>query len=144
MAFAEKEQHNVSLIIIGSEAGTFGVLGNPDYSCSKSAVQFGLVRSLAPDAARILAKARVNAIAPGAVETAQFHKECLEDSTGRRRWIDAEATVASRRPVQMRHIAKLCLMLASDEWSGSTTGQVIPVDGGKSGQLYWAQEGQPI
>ena len=65
VAFAEKQQRNVSLIIIGSEAGTFGVLGNPDYAASKSAVQYGLVRSLAPDAARILATARVNAIAPG-------------------------------------------------------------------------------
>ncbi|KAK2773899.1 short-chain dehydrogenase reductase sdr [Colletotrichum kahawae] len=39
---------NLSLIIIGSEAGIMGVPGNPDYAASKSAVQYGLMLSLAP------------------------------------------------------------------------------------------------
>ncbi|KAF4428676.1 2,5-dichloro-2,5-cyclohexadiene-1,4-diol dehydrogenase [Colletotrichum fructicola] len=44
---------NFSLIIIGSEAGIMVVPGNPDYASSKSAVQYGLMLSLAPDAVRI-------------------------------------------------------------------------------------------
>ncbi|KAF4822670.1 2,5-dichloro-2,5-cyclohexadiene-1,4-diol dehydrogenase [Colletotrichum siamense] len=43
-------KQNLSLIIIGSEAGIMGVPGNPDYAASKSAVQYGLMLSLAPDA----------------------------------------------------------------------------------------------
>lgn len=115
--------------------------GNPDYSASKSAVQYGLMLSLAPDAARVLPTARVNAIAPGAVDTPQFRKECKDDATGQGKWLDSEATVASRRPIDMEHIAKLCLSLASDRWSGSTTGQVIQIDGGKSGRVFWGQTG---
>lgn len=131
----------MSFMIIGSESGIFGVPGNPDYAASKSAVQYGLMLSLAPDAARVLPGARVNAIAPGAVATPQFHKECSQDVSGQGRWLDSEATVASRKPIDMEHVAKTCLMLASDKWSGSTTGQIIRIDGGKSGKVFWTQSG---
>lgn len=134
-------RRNLSFIIMGSEAGTFGVLGNPDYSASKAAL-VGLCLSMAPDAARI--GGRVNVIAPGAVDTPQFKKECNEDSTGKSRWVEAEATVALKKPVDIKHIARLCLTLASDEWSGSTTGQVIQPNGGKSGRLFWDVDGSSI
>lgn len=133
---------NVSLIIIGSEAGVIGVPGNADYAASKSAIQYGLTMSLAPEAARIFERARVNAIAPGAVDTPQFAKECEADPAAL--WIDAEVTVASKRPVQIVHVARTCLMLASDNFSESTSGQVIRVDGGKSGRMYWDRDGQPM
>ena len=131
---------NVSLIVVGSEAGVLGVPGNADYAASKSAIQYGLTTSLAPEAARIVAGARVNAIAPGAVDTPQFRKEC--EAAPAARWIDAEVTVASKRPVQMDHVARTCLMLASDNFSGSTTSQVIRIDGGKSGRMYWDENAQ--
>ena len=120
---------NKSLIIMGSEAGTFGVLGNADYSASKAAL-IGLCLSVAPDAATI--GGRVNVVAPGAVDT------------GKTRWVDAEATVALKKPVDMKHVARLCLVLASDEWSGSTTGQVLQPNGGKSGRIFWGMNGEPI
>lgn len=44
---------NVNLIIVGSESGSFGERGNPDYATSKSAVQGGLLRSLAADVGRV-------------------------------------------------------------------------------------------
>ncbi|KAF4832499.1 2,5-dichloro-2,5-cyclohexadiene-1,4-diol dehydrogenase [Colletotrichum tropicale] len=91
-------EKSFSLIIIGSEAGIMGVPGNPDYAASKSAVQYGLMLSLAPDAVRINPNARVNAICPGAVDTPMFRKECADDKTGSTRWIESEATVASKRP----------------------------------------------
>ncbi|KAI5461820.1 hypothetical protein BGZ63DRAFT_414462 [Mariannaea sp. PMI_226] len=139
--FRADELKNISLIIIGSEAGTLGVPGNPDYAASKSAVQQGLMLSLAPDAARVHPRARVNAICPGAVDTARFQEECAEDPSGSVRWVDAEATVASRVPVQKEDIARLCLVLASERWSASTTGQALRVDGGKSGRLLWSKSG---
>lgn len=49
---------NVNLIIVGSEAGLFGVTGSPDYSAGKSAVQGGLLQSLKTDAPRIWPGAR--------------------------------------------------------------------------------------
>lgn len=44
---------DVSLVIVGSESGRFGVRGNADYASGKSAVQVGLLRSLTDDVERI-------------------------------------------------------------------------------------------
>lgn len=49
---------NVSLIVVGSESGIFGEKGNADYASGKSAVQGGLVKSLAADAVKIWPSAR--------------------------------------------------------------------------------------
>lgn len=66
---------NVSLIIMGSESGRFGVRTQAAYAAGKSAVQEGLLKSLAQDAPRLWGKARVNAVAPGAVETERLVEE---------------------------------------------------------------------
>lgn len=54
----KEELRNVGLIVVGSESGHFGERGNADYASGKSAVQFGLVRSLAGDANRVWEGAR--------------------------------------------------------------------------------------
>ncbi|KAF5639278.1 short chain dehydrogenase [Fusarium sp. NRRL 52700] len=138
---SDNKVNNISLIIIGSEAGDFGVVGNSDYAASKAAVQFGLVLSLAPDAARIHPSARVNSISPGAVDTKRFSAECAEDSTGTLRWIESEATVAQKKAVDVEGIAKMCLVLASEKWSPSVTGQIVRLNGGKSGKVFWNKDG---
>jgi NAD(P)-dependent dehydrogenase (short-subunit alcohol dehydrogenase family) len=81
---------NVSLIIVGSESGTFGERGNADYAAGKSGVQVGLLKSLTNDVVRIWPTARVNAVAPGPVDTAQFRKECAANPN--QLWLDAQAT----------------------------------------------------
>jgi len=91
--------HNIALIIFGSEAGLMGVKSNADYASSKAALQ-GMTLSLAPDAASVNARARVNLIAPGPVDTPQFRKEVAEDRLSG--WTEAEATVAQKRPVPWR------------------------------------------
>lgn len=128
---------NVSLIIIGSESGHFGERGNADYSSGKSAVQGGLVKSLVGDVARIWPGARCNAVAPGPVDTPQFKKECAENPD--QLWLDAQATIALKKPVPVESVAKSILFLASENWSGSITGQVLNVDGGKQGKVMWMQ-----
>ncbi|EOD46865.1 Polysaccharide deacetylase family protein [Neofusicoccum parvum] len=52
------EMSNVSLILVGSESGWLGERTNPDYAASKSAVQVGLLKSLAADAPRLYEEAR--------------------------------------------------------------------------------------
>lgn len=54
---------NVGLVIVGSESGRFGERTNADYSTSKSAVQYGLLRSLAADAPRVWKGARYDPVA---------------------------------------------------------------------------------
>lgn len=136
---AQESTRNVSLLVMGSEAGVFGVPGNADYATSKSAIQYGLVKSLAPEAALVFNRARVNAVAPGPVDTPQFRKECGEDVDTRFR--ESEATVALKQSVPMQAVAKTCLMLTSENFSSSVTGQVIRVDGGKSGRVLWLPNG---
>ncbi|KAA6413072.1 MAG: hypothetical protein FRX48_02816 [Lasallia pustulata] len=81
-AHATPETRNLSLVIICSESGWFGERTNADYASGKSAVQIGLVQSLQNDIMRIHPGARVNAVAPGPVDTAQFKKECKENPIG--------------------------------------------------------------
>ncbi|ETN44259.1 uncharacterized protein HMPREF1541_10810 [Cyphellophora europaea CBS 101466] len=123
---------NMSLVVFGSEAGLMGVKSNADYASSKAALQ-GLVLSLAPDAASIHPRARVNLIAPGPVDTPQFRKEIAEDPL--EGWTEV-ATVAQGRPTPMSAVAYSCLFLASERYSSSVTGQFHRLDGGKSGKLF--------
>ncbi|KUJ23017.1 NAD-P-binding protein [Mollisia scopiformis] len=133
-----KELKNVSLIIVGSESGHFGERGNADYASGKSAVQGGFVRSLMGDVARIWPGARVNAVAPGPVDTPQFKNECAANPD--QLWLDAQATVALKQPVPPESVAKSILFLASENWSGSITGQILNVDSGKQGKVMWMQK----
>ena len=57
-AHRDEELRNVSLVIVGSESGTFGERMNADYASSKSAIQVGLVQSLKGDVARTHPRAR--------------------------------------------------------------------------------------
>lgn len=118
---ARMEMKNVSLVLFSSEAGMMGVKSNADYSSSKAGL-YGLVASLAPDMVNIHPLARVNAVAPGPVDTPQFRKECAEDPQAK--WIEAEATVAQKRPVSIDSIVRTCVFLASNRYSSSITGQV--------------------
>ncbi len=138
---AASDTKNVAAVIFGSEAGIFGVPTCAPYAASKSAIQYGLVKSLARDAVSIHPGARVNAVAPGPVATAQFIKECKEDPMSQ--WREAEATVPLRKPVAIEAVARTCLFLASDNFAGNITGQVMPIDSGKSGKLFWLADGTP-
>lgn len=130
---------NVNLIIIGSESGRFGVRSQPAYAAGKAALQYGLLQSLAKDVPRVLPSARVNAVAPGTVDTSRFKEEC-ERYGEAWKWAECEATVGLAKPVPVAHVARTIVGLASEQWSGSTHGQVLYVDGGKTGSLCWSEE----
>lgn len=133
-----KITRNASLIIVGSESGHFGERTNPDYSSGKSAVQYGLLQSLKASVPRVFEGARVNAIAPGPVDTPQFRKECAENP--RQLYVDSQATSASAKPVSQAAVTKGIVFLASEAWSGSVMGQILNIDGGKMGKLMWERD----
>ena len=87
---------------------------------------------------RIADSRRVNAVAPGPVDTVQFRKECAENPN--QYWLDAQATTGLKKPVPPEAVAKSILFLASENWSGSITGQVLNVDSGKQGKVSWMRE----
>jgi NAD(P)-dependent dehydrogenase (short-subunit alcohol dehydrogenase family) len=133
-----KKLRNLSLVLIGSESGHFGERMNADYSTSKSAVQFGLLRSLRQDTPRVFEGARVNAVAPGAVNTPRFPQECALNPN--QYYDDCVATTPLAKPVEMEQVAKTLLFLASDNFSGSIHGQIVNVDGGKGGKVVWHKD----
>lgn len=130
---------NPGLIIVGSEAGHFGVRTQAAYAASKSAVQYGLLQSLKADAPRVCPRARVNAVAPGPVDTRRFHEETGGPGT-KEWWAECEATTALRKPVAIESVARSLLFLASERWSANVHGQVLNVDSGKQGALMWSPE----
>lgn len=127
---------NPGLVLVGSEAGHVGVRTCAAYAAAKSAVQYGLLQSLRADAPRICSRARVNAVAPGPVDTVRFRQETKGPGTAAW-WAECQATTALARPVPTEAVAKSILFLASETWSGSVHGKCVDVDSGKMGALMW-------
>ncbi|MFG1421995.1 SDR family NAD(P)-dependent oxidoreductase [Roseixanthobacter liquoris] len=111
------------IVCIGSLAALRGggVFGGPHYAAAK-----GGVHSLAKSMARELAAdgIRVNAIAPGLVDTDIFQGQLTPE---RRRAV--EEAVPMGRLARAEEIADACLFLASD-LSSYVTGAVLDVNGG--------------
>jgi NAD(P)-dependent dehydrogenase (short-subunit alcohol dehydrogenase family) len=117
-------QGNGSIINISSTYGHLGARGASVYAASKHAVE-GLTKSVALEAAA--SGVRVNAVAPGPVETAMLNR--FPGSAERK--ADLVAGVPLQRVGEPDEIANAIVFLASDK-SSFTTGQVLFVDGGKS------------
>jgi 2-keto-3-deoxy-L-fuconate dehydrogenase len=115
-----------AIITVASQLAITGGRGNAAYIASKGAI-ISLTRSIAADVAT--RGIRVNALAPGAVET-----PLLARSFGRKPDPAAARSASAARHAMGRlgrpeEIAYAALYLASDGAS-FTTGVVLPVDGG--------------
>lgn len=124
---ALKASGSGSVIFTSSTSGLIGSPFSPMYSFTKGGV-IALVRSMA------LALAgdgvRVNAIAPGSVETPglpAFFRASPEETEKRKAAFFAQIPLG--RAAQPEEIAQVALFLASD-MSSFVTGVTIPVDGG--------------
>jgi NAD(P)-dependent dehydrogenase (short-subunit alcohol dehydrogenase family) len=124
---ALKKADGASVIFTSSTSGLVGSPFSPMYSFTKGGI-IALVRSmalaLAPDGIR------VNAIAPGSVETPglpAFFRASPEETEKRKAAFFAQIPLG--RAAQPEEIARVALFLASD-MSSFVTGVTIPVDGG--------------
>jgi NAD(P)-dependent dehydrogenase (short-subunit alcohol dehydrogenase family) len=124
---AMQAQGSGSIINLSSIAGQVGMAGASVYVASKHAVE-GLTKSAALEVAA--AGIRVNAVAPGPVETAM-----LDRFTGGS--ADAKAGMLgmfpAKRAARPDEIAQTIVFLASGK-AGYLTGQCIAVDGGYTAQ----------
>ena len=118
-----RSRQSGAIVCIGSVAAQRGggILGGPHYSAAKGAIQTlakAMARELGPDGIR------VNAIAPGMVETDLLVGKIDED--GKKR---VAGTIPLGRLAQPLDIANACLYLVSDQ-SSYVTGVVLDVNGG--------------
>jgi 3-oxoacyl-[acyl-carrier protein] reductase len=119
-----------SLVLVGSTAGIFGEAGHADYAAAKSGIVHGLLLSLKNEVARVAPRARVNAVAPGWTESPMTRDSLTPETLER-----VTRTMALRKVGQPDDVARMVVVLASDELSGHVTGQVVTVAGGMEGRV---------
>jgi NAD(P)-dependent dehydrogenase (short-subunit alcohol dehydrogenase family) len=111
-----------AIVNIASVSGLRGNIGRTAYGASKGAVVTMtqvMAVELAPD------NIRVNAIAPGPVETAMVR--AMHTSEARQNWL---TRVPQRRYGEPQEIARAAAFLLDEEQSSYVTGHVLAVDGG--------------
>jgi 3-oxoacyl-[acyl-carrier protein] reductase len=115
-------QRSGSIVNISSTAAEFASRGQVNYAASKGGIN-GLTRALAKELAQ--RKVRVNAVAPGMIETdmSQVVRGIAGDQI--------KNIIPMKRIGKPQEIASVVAFLASDEAS-YLTGQVLRVDGGLS------------
>jgi NAD(P)-dependent dehydrogenase (short-subunit alcohol dehydrogenase family) len=86
------ELSNVSVVVTGSECGVFGQAGHVEYASGKAGLQYGLVKTVKNEIVRLNSKARINAVAPGWVDTKLIEGR-LDDA--KEMWREAQATYVS-------------------------------------------------
>lgn len=128
---------NLAIVVTGSECGKFGQAGHADYASGKAGLQYGLVPTVKNEMVRLNRRARINAVAPGWVNT-DLIGDRLDDP--RELYYEAQATVPLRKIAEPKDVAKTVAFLASHNASGHMSGQCLSVDGGMEGRVVWRPE----
>ena len=119
-----RKQKQGSIINISSVVGLDGNIGQTNYSASKAGV-IGMTKTWAKELTMKGEQIRVNAVAPGFIET-DMTKNLSEEFKEA-----ALQRILLKRLGSAEEVAKVVLFLASDD-SSYVTGQVIRIDGGLS------------
>ena len=159
-----KELPNLAIVVTGSECGKFGQAGHAEYASGKAGLQYGLVRGVKNEIVRLNKKARINAVAPGWVDTgliagrlddegemwreaqATYVKRfsCCDDCEptlgSNKRGADLTCRVPLRKIAKPEDVARTVVFLASHKAAGHISGECLSVDGGMEGRVVWTQE----
>jgi NAD(P)-dependent dehydrogenase (short-subunit alcohol dehydrogenase family) len=104
-----RELENLAIVVTGSECGKFGQAGHAEYASGKAALQYGLVPTVKNEIVRMNSSARINAVAPGWVNT-DLIGDRLDDP--RELYLEAQGTVALRKIAEPKDVAKAVAFLA--------------------------------
>ncbi|KAF4630484.1 hypothetical protein G7Y89_g7657 [Cudoniella acicularis] len=119
-ASSEKELDNLAIVVTGPECGKFGQAGYAEYASGKAGLQYSLVRGVKNEIVRLNSKERINAVAPGWVDT-----PLIEGRLGdpKEMWAEAQATVPLRKIAKPEDVPREMAFLASHRAPGHVTGK---------------------
>jgi len=132
-------QKHGNALLIASTAAVFGESGHTDYAAAKSAIAFGLTRSLKNEIARIAPHTRtycggrVNCICPGWTVVPRTAAR-LGNKKAISKVISTMALPKLGRPAD---VAGAAVYLSSDTLAGHITGQTLVIAGGMEGRMLW-------
>jgi len=136
------KQKRGNAVLIGSTAAVFGEAGHADYAAAKSAMAFGLTRSLKNELSRLAPHTRdycggrINCVCPGWTVVARNAAKLTNAKTVRK----VTATMALPQIARPDDIANAVLFLSSDTLARHVTGQTLVVAGGMEGRMLWQPE----
>ena len=126
-------------VLIASTAGVFGEAGHADYASAKSAMAFGLTRTLKNEIARSAPHTaeycggRINCVCPGWTEVPRTAAKLKDAAIVRK----VTATMALPQIARPDDIANAVVFLSSDALARHITGQTLVVAGGMEGRQLW-------
>jgi 3-oxoacyl-[acyl-carrier protein] reductase len=132
-------QKRGNAVLIASTAGVFGEAGHADYAAAKSALAFGLTRSLKNELTRIAPHTakycggRINCVCPGWTVVPRNAAQLSNAKVVRK----VTATMALPQIARPSDIANAVVFLASDALARHITGQTLVIAGGMEGRLLW-------
>jgi len=137
-----ERQKRGNAVLISSTAGIFGEAGHVDYASGKSAMAFGMTRTLKNEIARLAPPAadycggRVNCICPGWTVVPRTAPKLADKPMVKR----VTATMALPKLALPKDIAAAVVFLSSDTLAAHITGTTMVIAGGMEGRLLWAAD----
>ncbi|EEF59346.1 SDR family NAD(P)-dependent oxidoreductase [Pedosphaera parvula] len=132
-------QKRGNAVLIASTAGVFGEAGHADYASAKSAMAFGMTRTLKNEISRIAPHTadycggRFNCVCPGWTVVPRTAPKLTDAKAVRK----VTSTMALPQIARPDDIANAVVFLSSDTLARHITGQTLVVAGGMEGRLLW-------
>ncbi len=137
-----ERQRRGNAVLIGSTAAVFGEAGHADYAAAKSAMAYGLTRTLKNEIARVAPHTRnycggrINCVCPGWTVVPRTAGKLTNVRAVRR----ITATMALPQIARPDDIANAVVFLSSDRLARHITGQTLVIAGGMEGRWLWRPE----